>query len=750
MADEKKDTYVLKKDIYIPSYSGLDKETLGEKIAAAVDAVLSDTINPEKKASYTYSDGPASSSMDKTYIVDNAYDLSTPALNPEDFNMSAEELASSMFSIAQLEKSELGYDEFQDFIKEAENISSMDQFTALLNKVDEAVRNMVVGFAQNLLGTVTGFLSENIPQLDSIFGIIGLIGGIAGVINDSLMNYQNGVTETNFGQSMELSWKGIGMAAGSDNGSFLNYFNTKYSGVAEANRKINFLTSTPLDGGEAREALFGTLMMGCPYLFNQYSDPGNRALINSFIKDGRFITFTPGLPKYNGLTSYMSAKDSILNQTDTPEKMLNYLLKNGLDKSFMEKDKRYYTFKTEYGEYFSYLETMLNTVWVKLGLAKNGEQFNLFTFFNIKQQGEGGIDPTGAETLRARYNSSIGFFCNAASSLSESISNSNTGYGQELAGRANSNSDDYQRINYMTGMGGGSPLKNAARTASIIGNSGRQISQLFKDTFDGTAHAWGRKDFSSILSTVFSVADIAGNIVFDTLKFEGEQDKAAILQSFATTNGMKVVFPELWADSAYSKNVNFNFSFVSPYGDPLSIFKYVYVPFFSLLCFAMPRQAAENGYVSPFFVRADVPGLFTSDLALISDISWTKGGGSALWTKDGLPRAIDVSITLSDLYPYLSMTKRLSYLSANPSYAVFLDSFSGQLALNDGSTDDVVNEYFRAMIDRVSGNNVDGAMWNKFNSTKSRAVKDFSSSSKGSSTGAISRYSIPWIHNSSI
>ena len=99
------------------------------------------------------------------------------------------------------------------------------------------------------------------------------------------------------------------------------------------------------------------------------------------------------------------------------------------------------------------------------------------------------------------------------------------------------------------------------------------------------------------------------------------QDLSSIVQAFSVTNGMKVMYPNLWQNSNYSKNLNFNFNFVSPYGDPLSIFQYVYVPFFSLLAFALPRQAAQNGYVSPFFVRADIPGLFTSDLALISDVT---------------------------------------------------------------------------------------------------------------------------------
>ena len=248
-----------------------------------------------------------------------------------------------------------------------------------------------------------------------------------------------------------------------------------------------------------------------------------------------------------------------------------------------------------------------------------------------------------------------------------------------------------------------------------------------------------------------AVAKLALAVAGDIVSFNNTQDLGAIVQSFATSNGMQVKYPNLWTDSAYSKSMSFDFTFTSPYGDPLSIFKYVYVPFFALLTFAMPRQAAENGYVSPFLVRCDIPGVTTSDLALISDITWTKGGNSNLWTKDGLPREITCSITVQDLYQYLAMSKRISFLSANPSYAVFLDSLSGMLALNDTTEDDRLNSYFKEMINRVNGEEMKGAqLWNKFNSNKSKSIKAMAESVRSSVSATVDPHAIPWLHNSSI
>lgn len=621
-------------------------------------------------------------------------------------------------------------------------IGSIGSAAALASNIFNSVVGNASDFVNGLFDAGANIADDIVKALGSngdksSFG--SFLKGSMQILSNNLKDYQDGVSETNFGSMMEQSW------IGSSTRSFLNYFSKNKDA-----KKINILSSSPLDPGEQRESLFGTLMLGTPYLYNEGSDPTNRTLINTIIKDGRFLTLTPGMPKYNGTSYSQSKKDNILYQTETPDSMLRYLLSNGIDKNFSDKDKRYYTFKTNYAEYFKYLETMLNAIWIKLGLAKNGEEFNLFTFFDIKNQYDNGTVTT-AELL-SKYNSSIGYFVNGSGGINEAITNDRTGFGQELAGKANSASDEYQRLNYITGMGDGGSFKNAARKIGIAKMAGGQLKNEIGEHFGNTINAI--KDVGSgkgIIGTLAKIAKIGISAVSDAATFGSTQDIGSLMQQFSTTNGMQLVYPELWASSGYSKSLNFNFSFVSPYGDPYSIFKYVYVPFCSLLCFALPRQASENGFVSPFFVRADLPGLFTSDLALIADMSWTRGGGQGLFTKDGLPRAMDVSITIDDLYPYLAMTKRISYLSANPSYSVFLDSFTGMLALNDADEDDDgLNRYFDELLNRVNGLESKNTIWNKFNRYKSNSITKTMQTNKFSISDKLDATAIPWLHNSSI
>jgi hypothetical protein len=647
--------------------------------------------------------------------------------------------------------------------EEAEKItpsSFMDFVKNLLSDPAGGIVNIAYGLAN--------FVENNLKMKD--FG--QTLRAVADTVQSALI-YQDGVTESRYGQVMERSW------VGSSN-SFLNLLDGR--NVNLQNYTISFSKNTPLDPLTDSSSLYGNMILGTPMVFTKITDPRNRTMLNTFVKDSNFLSLTPGLPKYNGgafmqqsrtltagaLAATSNALGSVnlntnttsnvtnaaaavgnvgaaigagvadiagsflegasgnyLNQTNDPEAALAYLLKNGIDAGFTQTDKRYYTFEAKYAEYFSYLETMLNTVWLKLGLgtednsADPGKQrFNIFTFFDI------GND-NSYKTLDQKYNSSIGFYVNIASKVTESLSSSQTSVGAELGSGAEEAAGTYQKLNYLTGMGT-DKIKRQTRAAAVIGKS----LEIFKSEIADRVN-------------LSSLRGIASTVNY----FTNENDMSALVQAFST-NGMRVKYPELWSSTDYGKNIQFDFNFVSPYGDPLSIFQYVYVPFMALLTFAMPRQAAENGIVSPFFIRADVPGLVTSDLAMLTEISWIKGGENNLWTKDKLPRAISGSFTITDLYPYLAMVKRLSFLSANPSYTVFLDNMAGLRSLyTTNSSGDSLNKYWNRLLKRVTGETIAGSelLWNSFSNDKKKANTNFGATGRESISKNINKNAMSWL-----
>ena len=121
--------------------------------------------------------------------------------------------------------------------------------------------------------------------------------------------------------------------------------------------------------------------------------------------------------------------------------------------------------------------------------------------------------------------------------------------------------------------------------------------------------------------------------------------------------GGQMVFPDMVSGATYSKEIRCSMDFISPYGDPLSIFLNCNVPANHLLAFALPKQLSDNVYTFPFVVRVYQQGNFNAQLAVISSIEINRGGddGSA-WTVDGLSTAWNVSITVTPLYSKLMMT----------------------------------------------------------------------------------------------
>lgn len=122
-------------------------------------------------------------------------------------------------------------------------------------------------------------------------------------------------------------------------------------------------------------------------------------------------------------------------------------------------------------------------------------------------------------------------------------------------------------------------------------------------------------------------------------------------------NGGQMVFPSMLSGVTYNKDIRCSMDFVSPYGDPVSIFLNCMVPALHLLAMSLPRQISDNMYTFPFVIRVYQPGMFNSQLAVISGIELNRGGDDmTAWTIDGLSTAWNVTITITPLYSQLMLT----------------------------------------------------------------------------------------------
>ena len=168
-------------------------------------------------------------------------------------------------------------------------------------------------------GLFAGLTGGSISLLKASTSAISLMVGAIS------RGYNDGVTETQFGDKQDTSWAIFVQAVNSRNSSY----------------RINVIKNTPLNSQNGN--LYGSMIMGAPFTFNERTDPLNRVTIQTFVKDKMFLSLTPGLPKYNGSRYESSTADDITRQTLTANEMIDYLMQNGTNATNLSKDKRYYT-----------------------------------------------------------------------------------------------------------------------------------------------------------------------------------------------------------------------------------------------------------------------------------------------------------------------------------------------------------------------------------------------------------------------
>jgi hypothetical protein len=113
--------------------------------------------------------------------------------------------------------------------------------------------------------------------------------------------------------------------------------------------------------------------------------------------------------------------------------------------------------------------------------------------------------------------------------------------------------------------------------------------------------------------------------------------------------------PDVFASSSFSRNFSFAFKFHSPYGDNMSIFENLYVPFLTMLAFSAPRQIGKMSYTSPFALQVNVKNHVFIPTAMVESLSVTRGQDTNDWTPSGYPKTLTVELTIKDCEPNIAL-----------------------------------------------------------------------------------------------
>lgn len=372
------------------------------------------------------------------------------------------------------------------------------------------------------------------------------------------------------------------------------------------------------------------IAFGMPLKYGSNADPCDRVYASTLVKDLPIVYLIPGKAKIN--TSLIDNSGGYINLDKYYENLENGEIPEfKIKKTFFGDDKnmKYMHFKSNYNEFWKYVQLSTSAVYsyFKLAEAKSDGKadFELFNFDEIMKN--------------RNWNAyGVPFYYDRSSTFSEDISNSYSS--SRIAEAVNEKSSETREIAILGDKNGFTNIFTS------VGENIKALIQGLSDSMKATA------------SYDYILTKTANKLV-------------------RVVNGSLLDFPEVFNDSKFDKNYNFTFKFFSPYGDDKSIFKYVIVPYLTLLTFAMCRQDNPLSYVEPFYVRVEAPGKCSIDMGVITALSITKGGSENLWTVNGLPRCIEVTASIMDLYPTMNMVRTTGMLRYNSNFSAYLENLAG-------------------------------------------------------------------------
>lgn len=318
-----------------------------------------------------------------------------------------------------------------------------------------------------------------------------------------------------------------------------------------------------------------------------------------------------------GKASFMT-RYSKKNRADLIERLIKEkgISDSGNLEDLLTSDGKYYTFEYDRSRYYKYVNPMCRIAARLLEIQDmelNGTKLDLL---NWEQYADNGI----MSVIGGNCNyGGVPFYVDTDTSVSEGFSNSTTQ--SMLSSSVNSVSDMGRELNFLLGYGAGTNYDAVMRDEDVVKN-------------------------------LENVDDLVGKLLGNG-SFLTNISKHLI----TVASGGKLIFPEIWNDSNFSRSYNVEIKLVSPDPSKFSVYLNVLVPLFHLLGLVAPQTDSDNpnGYVNPFLVRAVYKGFFNVDMGIITDMSITKGA-ECQWTPEGIPTSINVSLGIKDLYSAMSIT----------------------------------------------------------------------------------------------
>lgn len=354
---------------------------------------------------------------------------------------------------------------------------------------------------------------------------------------------------------------------------------------------------------------------GMPYQFTSLTDRRldgsnfGRKYSSTIISRIPLLLLTPGVPEFLGgyssgdkedLLTYLGGKkdDGIIDKLIGDES---------------NKTGKFYSFKFAYNEYYKYVNVMLRNMSRFLNIHDkkiDGVRLDNYSWENYTNEAFKGF-VSSAET--------VAFYIDSDTQVSESFTNETSQ--SSLANSVNGLSDMAREIQFLLGS-----------------SAGVEFDMMKSENFD--------TNLEELTNFTNKYASILPSNIMDKLT-------NGVL---TVSCGGKMIFPEIWSDSNFSRSYDISIKLTTPEADVFSWYMNIAVPMIHLIALVAPRQLGANSYQSPFLVRGYYKGFFNCDMGIITSMN-IKRGDKGKWTPNGLPTVVDIDFNLKDLYQIMSISR---------------------------------------------------------------------------------------------
>lgn len=400
-------------------------------------------------------------------------------------------------------------------------------------------------------------------------------------------------------------------------------------------------------------------IFGMPYQFMESADPRisdntgavGRKYAKEVLSTMPLLLLRAGLPVFMAEYSDKDKNSIIKKFSASAAGMESQISETILSKDF----GKYYSLRYADEEYFEYVNPMCRIAARIMNLQEkyiNGTKLESYNWTNWA-----GESNSAFTKIFNVYRGCTAWYCDSDTSISDSWSNSTSE--SMIASKINSVSDYGRELNFLLG------------TVNSKTNIGSLLDKLTNP--------------DKLEESLTNITTLVSSSL-------GENSVSSIFKSLTNSiqtvvAGGKLVFPELWADSSFSRSYDVKLKLVSPDGDDLSIYLNIIVPILHLLGYTLPREYKNgHGYNSPFLVRGFYKGLFNVDMGIITDLTITKGKESA-WTPSGIPSIVEVSFTIKDLYNDMYMTNMNNMKHNTMNNIILMDYISNLCGVNINEPD---------------------------------------------------------------